>query len=97
MNRDKILLEFLRSDVYEAAIRKRNFHEGQITYWKDRKAALESVTHVTVKPRDIVECDKFTDGHEKLFNEFKAWVEFLSKATEIHMKLDYDDYAFFFG
>ena len=97
MNRDKILLDFLKSEVYEAAIKKRDYHERQAKIWLNNRAAMESVTHTTVKPSDLTNCDEQAAGHGELYDKYSVWVEFLSKATEVHVKLDYDDYAFFFG
>lgn len=47
--------------------------------------------------RDLTECQQKIREHERLVRDYDAWMQVLSANPDSRMKLDHEDYMFFFG
>ena len=47
--------------------------------------------------RDLTECQLKIREHDKLVRDYDAWVQVLSANADSRLKLDHEDYMFFFG
>jgi hypothetical protein len=60
----------------------------------------DNSAHVMVDPtlqKDLNECVKKINSHTEMRNSYDAWRQVLAANPEVRLKLDHDDWMYFFG
>ena len=90
--RAKWEFEYTASALAKAAEEQLAFRESRVTFWKAQQAEV-----IKKIKESGIEVHEDINEHSTMAAQYKAWQQVLAGNPESRVKLDHDDWMFFFG